>query len=247
MSKAPIIHLGEHLLNERFLISNIKRPFPQSRVTCEDVPGMRGTRVKERTMGTRSVTLTLSSTSPSRDHGRMLDDMSMLTTWLFESDELNLSISDEGGRVRKVVLDGDIDFDEYEETGSVTIKLLQPDPLCIIGKPQTTKVPSGGSAKFNIAHAFPIISISASSAVRDGTTELWGVRFDDGDYLHVELPTSNQSSVAIDCERRSVLVNGAVSMVTIGSDWPILAPGEHVVEMDKGSGAAELTWQERCI
>ena len=247
MSKAPNIYVGGHLLNERFLISGLKRTFPESRLTHDDIPGMRGTYVKERTMGTRSVTITLSSISPSRDHGRMLEDISALATWLFESDMLDLSISDEDGRLRKVVLDGGLDYNEYEERGSVTIKLLQPDPLCIVGSPQTVQVPSGGSAAFSILHSYPIVSISAESVVRDSTTELWGVRFDGGACLYVRLLTSGQSRVSIDCENRSVFVNGAVSMVTLGSDWPDLAPGEHVVEMDRGSGVAKLTWRERCI
>jgi hypothetical protein len=71
------------------------------------------------------------------------------------------------------------------------------------------------------------------------------VRFDDGDYLRVAIPTSSATPVEIDCESRVARVGGNVSMVTMDSDWPMLSPGRHVARNDVGTGSATLTWEER--
>lgn len=246
MSKAPIIILGGHVLNTRFRISNIKRTLPSSRVTVQTVPGGRGEVVADRTMGSRSVSFTLWAFSS--DHEKLVDDMANLTAWLFSDVEMELSFSDEGGRVRRVVLDGDLDFDEYEEKGCVPITLKQPDPYCDVGEPNQSVVPSAGSTTLVLKHGMPPrIKVEASAAVRNSTSLVWGIRFDEGDFLHVKLATAGEHSVFIDCEERTVLVDGSVSMVTLDSDWPRLDAGVHTIRMDQGTGDASVTWQERCL
>ena len=242
---APTIILGGHVLNSRFRISELKRTLPASRVEVQTVPGRRGDVVMDRTMGGRVVSFRLWAFS--RDHARLLRDATDLATWIFESDELALSISDEDGRVRVVVPDGELDFDEYEEHGSILVSLRQPDPYCDIGDERTAVVPSGGSTTMLVRHPYPSIRVVATSAVRNSTSNVWGIRFDDGDFLHVPLPTSTAQSVEIDCARRMVKVAGSTSMVTLDSDWPSLVSGTHAVAMDQGTGAATIIWQERCL
>lgn len=245
MSDAPTIILGGHILNSRFRISELKRPFPASRLTVQTVPGGHGEVVTEQTMGPRSVSFKLWAFS--RDHERLMADMADLATWLLTSGEMELSISDEGGRVRRVVLDGELDFDEYEERGCVPIKLKQSDPYCNIGMPNTAQVTPSDATTVGVKHDLPDVSVSVAAAVRDSASLVWGIRFDEGDFLHVKLADDNAHSVSIDCAARVVLVDGAVSMVTLDSNWPELARGMHVARIDNGTGSASLTWQERCL
>jgi len=245
MSDAPTIILGGHILNSRFRISELKRPFPASRLTVQTVPGGRGEVVTEQTMGPRKVSFKLWAFS--RDHEKLMADMADLATWLLTSGEMELSISDEGGRVRRVVLDGELDFEEYEERGCIPITLKQPDPYCNIGMPNTTQVAPGDATTIVVKHDLPDVSVSVAAAVRDSTSLVWGIRFDEGDFLHVKLADDNAHSVSIDCAARVVLVDGDVSMVTLDSNWPELARGVHTARIDNGTGSASLTWQERCL
>lgn len=246
MSNAPLITINGHVLNSRFRISEFKRPFPQARVVTETVPGMDGEIVVEQTIGPRYVSFRLWAFS--MDHARLYEDMADIATLLLESKELVLSISDEGGRIRNVVLDGELDFDEYEERGSMPITLKQPDPYCDLHESYTALVPSGSLVDIVTYGHVTAFTITADEAYSDVSSNVWGLRFDEGDFLHVELPNSESShSIEIDCDERIVLVDGVASMATLDSDWPDLQVGVHTVRMDQGTGDASITWRKRCL
>ena len=246
MSSVPTITLAGHVLNDLFAITDVSRPLPPARVQTVDVPGRDGTLVTGRTLGPRRVELRLWRDVGTSRAG-MLDAMRDLAAWLQSDATVPLTFSDEAGRIRRVTLDGDLPLDEYERAGCVTLSLLQPDPICDLGSPRSATVPSAGSVSFLVGGTAPCgISVHASSAIRDSSTKLWGLRFDDRYYLRVALGTGAKS-VDIDCATRAVAVAGATSMITLESDWPELSPGRHTVRMDLGSGAATLRWQERSL
>ena len=241
----PTITLGGQSLNERFTITSLRRPFPEARNELVDVSGRAGSVLASRTLGTRTVSFRLWATS--HDHETLMATYSWLATLLHSARVLTLTISDEGGRVRRVVPEGLLDYDEYVELGSMELTLLQLDPFCTL-PPYSVSVPSGGSVSFTLEHANPDITITATQATRDASTQLWGLRFDGGDYARVKLATSSGTPVTIDCSSaRHVTVAGEVAMLTPDSDWPRLAAGAHTVAMDKGTGAATLTITERLL
>lgn len=129
--------------------------------------------------------------------------------------------------------------------GEITMTFVVPDHSRT-GDTSTVAIPSAGSATFTVSGtASPSLVISATAAVRDPESLVWGVRFDEGAFLHVKLPTSSETAATIDCSRRVVTVGGVTSMVTLDSDWPALSKGSHSVRMDKGTGAASMTLTER--
>ena len=121
------------------------------------------------------------------------------------------------------------------------------DPVAY-GIEHSVTVPSGGSVTFEVGGMQPVgVRLAASSAVRNGSSGLWGVRFDEGAFLHVSLSSSTARAVTIDGVSRAVLIANAVDMVTLDSTWPKLSPGSHVARMDQGTGAATLSWIERYL
>ena len=117
-----------------------------------------------------------------------------------------------------------------------------------IGVERSVTVPSGSSVTFLVGGSIPpTVSIEASAGVRDASTNVWGIRFDEGDFIHVALPTSSATALSIECGERNVIVAGETAMVTLDSNWPILNPGRHVARMDLGTGVATLKWRERSI
>ena len=105
------------------------------------------------------------------------------------------------------------------------------------------------SVEFEVGGMLPAVDISvvAESAVRNNSSGVWGVRFDEGDFMHVALPSSSSRKVEIDADNRTVKVANATDMITLDSSWPKLEPGTHVARMDQGTGAATLSWIERYL
>ena len=115
------------------------------------------------------------------------------------------------------------------------------------GDTRTVSVTAGTTATLSVSHGGPDVTVTASSARRDSTTHQWGVVIDGSCYVCVELPTSSSTAVRIECAGRKVTVAGATSMLTLSSDWPELAAGDHTVQLCQGTGAATITITERCL
>ena len=129
-----------------------------------------------------------------------------------------------------------------------SVEFVCHDPVAY-GDVHSVTVPSGGSVEFEVGGMFPAVGIGvvAASAVRNSSSGVWGVRFDEGDFMHVALPSISSRRVEIDADDRTVKVANATDMITLDSSWPKLEPGTHVARMDQGTGAATLTWIERYL
>lgn len=241
----PAIMLDGYVINDYFNIGGISRPWPQVTADTVDVSGRAGVALRGTSVGARSVSFRIGAADD--DHQRLMGRFQWLIELLLSSDTHTLSFSDEGGMLRTVALDGAPSYEEYENGALTELSFIMPDPYRVDSRETRVTVPSGGSVTFRCSHDNPSIVVSAASAVRDATSEQWGIRFDGGDFVRVELPTGDATAVAIDCLSRHVTVGGSTSMITLYSDWPHLSAGAHTAEMDVGTGAATLVIRERCL
>lgn len=245
LTDAPTITIDGVVLNDTFNISEIKRPFPSVAVYSTEVDGRDGSVLRGHALETRQVSFTLWAFNA--DHQSLAESFQALLELLNEADEHTLTFSDEGGLVRIGTLTGDLNFDEYTERASVALTFTQFDPYREYPEETAVTIPSGGSATFTIAHPRPHIMVLSTAAQRDATTQMWSLTFDESDYMRVRLPSALTTQVSIDALTRRVLVGNATSMLTLESDWPILAAGTHTVRMDQGMGGATLIIRERCL
>lgn len=229
----------------RYCLVQVERPVgPRSRIQSEQIPGRDGNVVVSVERELDSVTahcLLKARYAPSWQEVR-----SELAATLSPAREDRLYLPDEGGLWRLAVpsFDSNVTLPTQEGLYQFDVSFALSEAIAH-GRTNAVTVPSGGSIEFRVGGTAPCaISISAL-ATRELSTRLWGVRFDDGDYLRVEIPTSSATPVEIDCESRVVRVGGNVSMVTMDSDWPMLTPGRHVARNDVGTGSATLAWEER--
>lgn len=137
-----------------------------------------------------------------------------------------------------------LEYNSYSAIAELTF--VCPDPVAY-GDERTVTVPSGGSVTFEVGGTYPAKPTIAADAVRDGTSGVWGVRLDDGDYIHVATGSSSAREVEVDSGRRTCTIEGDPSMITTDSDWLVLDPGMHTLAMDKGTGAATVTFVERWL
>lgn len=231
----------------RYAFVQVERPVgPSLRIETEQVPGRNGEIPVS--MGLETLTVTAHCTLRRRYYYEWERVRMELAVAFAKMGERVLTLPDEPGLYRMATA---------SLTANVTTPLEPPitfdvefvchDPVAY-GVEHSVTIPSGGSVQFAVDGTLPVgVRIVAESAVRDSSTGLWGVRFDEGSFLHVALASNTARKIEIDTPSRTVKVANATDMVTLDSTWPTLEPGTHVARMDQGTGAATLIWIERYL
>lgn len=224
---------------------------PPARPTTIDVPGRDGSVLRELTYESRDITLECRVLAPKwSDFDRVIDEISSA---LMDGQEHRLCVRTHPGEYYMAYLSSVTQDERIGGTGIGYLELafVASDPWRY-GHEGKVSVPSGGSATFLVGGSAPAkVSVRTSYAVRDSNSTVWGVRFDEGDFMHVATGSSSYRRVVIDGANRSVSVAGVTSMLTFDSDWVKLAPGRHTVRMDEGTlysnGGCTVKWQERGV
>lgn len=155
-----------------------------------------------------------------------------------------LSISDDDGLYYMAIPDGDHEVIETLNAVGVRASFTARDPF-LYGAEQTVTVPSGGSVTFAVNCTCPTFPVITAEAERDASSLVWGLRLDDGDFLHVKTGRDAPTPIVADCAERTLSVNGSAALPTLQSDWLKLGKGIHTLEMEHGSGAATVKFTER--
>lgn len=220
---------------------------PATRAETMDIPGRDGTLLREITYEPRTITLECRLFEKRWDDFEKLRDF--LVSNLLTYDEMELVVRTHPHEHYMAYLNSMTEGDRIGGTGIgyLELEFIASDPWRY-GDVRSATIPSGGSTEVLVYGNLPAVaSVSASAAVRSNGSTVWGVRFDEGDFVHIATGSSSARAVEIDGETRSAKVAGATSMITLDSNWPVLKPGKHTVRMDEGTGAATLTWQERSL
>lgn len=220
---------------------------PSARPETVDVPGLDGHAVRAVGYEPRSITLECRVFGERwRDFDRVIDE---IAAHAMNHGTVELSVRTHPGETYDAYLTSITQGDRVGGTGIGYMELAftAPDPYRR-GRKQVVTVPSGGSVQFNVGGTAPAqVNIRSAVAVRSSGSTVWGIRFDEGEFVHIPTGSSSSRVVAVDCEKRTATVGSATAMLTLDSDWPELAPGRHVARMDEGTGMATLTWVERSI
>lgn len=232
-----------HRLNDLFFVGDVDVGLPEFAPDVDERHG-RGSVVRSTRMG--SLELSVRLVAKPVQGARPRESVSKLLSWLDVDGPRPLTLSSDGGLVRMCVPRG-APTPEGEYYDDLTVTFLQPDPL-LFGEERSVTVPSGGSASFVVGGDAPTWpKVAGQSVTRDSSTQLWGIRLDEGDFMRVKLPTSSAQSVLIDCDEDAggVRVAGVTSMLTLDSDWWELSPGTHAVRNELGGGSCVVSWRER--
>lgn len=237
---------GSIELTERFEVKGIEMPaIAPSTVDVRSVPGMDGGVLVSNDLDPLEIKVTCRLTTDTIDPREVQQAWADAVARIRRAGAQALYLTPD--RFRMAVLAGEtpLEYANYSATGELTF--LCADPVAY-GREREITVPSGGSVTFHVDGTYPTApTIAAASAVRDGTALVWGIRLDAGDYVHVATGSASAMSVAVDCAARTCKVNAEPAMATLDSDWLELAPGQHTLAMDKGTGAATVTFRERWL
>jgi len=232
----------------RYALVKLERPVgPSLRIETEQVPGRNG----EIPVSVELETLHIvAHCTLRRRYYYEWDRVRMeLATSFAKLGEHVLTLPDEPGMYRMATASlTDNVQTPLEPPVEFSVEFVCHNPVAY-GVEHTVTIPSGGSVEFEVGGMLPAVDIGvvAASAVRNSSSGVWGVRFDEGDFMHVALPSSSSRKVEIDADNRTVKVANATDMITLDSSWPKLEPGSHIARMDQGTGAATLIWIERYL
>ena len=220
---------------------------PPARAETMDVPGRDGTQLLGITYEPRTIMLECRTFEKTWDGFEKLRDK--LVTHMMTHEELKISVRTHPGEYYMAYLNSMTEGDRIGGTGIgyLELEFIASDPLRY-GKVREATIPSGDSTTILVYGNQPApMSITADAAIRSNGSTVWGVRFDEGDFAHIATGSSSARAVEINAIGRYAKVAGAISMITLDSNWPVLKPGKHTVRMDEGTGAATITWQERSL
>lgn len=228
-----------HDLDEFFAVDyQMERRLPTWEPSLVDVPARSGaifggTRATPVTIGMRLVVL-------ERFRDRRQELLRMLAGWLAVDEPKKLVLGDEGGRYRLAVPTEEAPITPYLNGDVVEVYFTCPDPL-LHGETRTATVPSGGTATIRVGGTAPTAPRVTASAT--GGASGWTLTMPNGG-IHAEIPNGTTRAVVADCAARTLTVGGSVAMLAPAYDWPTLAPGENVLTMTAGTGAATIEWEE---
>lgn len=226
------------------VVERVHDVLPEVRAETTDVPGRHGSVLSGTTLAPREIMLECRAFRDSWQDFEVLKDE--LSAVLHQGGPFALYLRNHPDEyyIARFVSMSEGDRIGGTGIGYLELNFMADDPLRY--GPMKSLAVTTSSVTFYVEGSTPAaISIASDTAVRSPASEVWGVRFDDQDFVHIGIPVSTASSVSIDCESRTASVNNATAMVTLDSDWPILKPGVHTARIDQGSGSATVTWQER--
>lgn len=220
---------------------------PAARPETTDVPGMDGTALRAIGYESRSISLECRVFRDRwHEFDRLVDE---LAASLLNGELIDVTLRTHPGETYRAYVESIESGDRIggRGIGYLDIHLNAPDPYRY-GKVRSVTVPSGGSVTFLVGGTRPTpVSLEASAAVRSSGSTVWGVRFDENEFMHLATGSASARVVKIDSSTRAVTVGNGTAMLTLDSDWAVLSPGRHTARMDEGTGAATLTWRERTI
>lgn len=232
-----------NVLSDKYRVL-VRRELPFQTARDESAPGRDGTHVRGAEYTPQAVTLVF-VLGPC-GNVEMMRRIRGLMADLDVREPKRLELGEDGGLWCMAMPSGKREWKRHVSTCSVEVPFIVED-AALYGRSMSVTVPSGGSVEFNVNGTYQTAPAITANAVRDASSNVWGLRLDDGDFVHVETGTASAALTKIDCGERTVNVAGAVKVPTLDSDWLELAPGHHRLAMDNGTGAATVTWIERWL
>jgi predicted phage tail component-like protein len=172
--------------------------------------------------------------------------LSTLGMWLDVDGPRKLVLPDTPERYYMAVPEGGIDLRRAiaAEYGQLVFTIVEP---AAYGAEKSVTVPSGGSVSFVVGGTYPTRPTVTASAVRNSSSQVWGLRLDEGDFVHIATGSASARAIVLDNAARTLSVAGSAAIPTLDSDWLEFAPGPHTLRMDNGTGAATVKWIERWL
>ena len=236
-----------HRFDDLFTYGNPEITILSSEVSYANSGNRNGSVVLGHTWGNSVVSFAIVVEGPANERRNKL---STLGYWLNVDEPKKLYLPDTPDRYYMAIPSGELELTRYvdSETAGVTFTLV--DPVAY-GETRSVTIPGSSSSSVTVYvngtyKASPVISDSGAIG---GSSNIWGLRLDNADFVHMQFTGNWAHEIEIDNENRSVSIDNDTGVLTLDSDWFELEPGVHTIERDIGSsnGVTTITWQERWL
>ena len=243
------VTIGGIDLSGDFVACDVKRPLPYVQSEFEHVPGSDGYVLKSADIVPSPIEFALVMTAKGERERRMA--LRRVAPLLTMREAVDVAFSSDDGLYYKAVPNGSMELSEFVKSGRMDV-VMQPLDAAMYGKQMTFSIYSSTATSFFVSCSHPVSPIITATTVRgDNSSGLFGIRLDDGDFMHVEVSKNADHDIVFDCANRTVTVDGYTSMITLDSDWLEFAPGEHSITRDVGSfgagGRISASYDERWL
>lgn len=227
-------------LTDGFICSNLVRRLLPRNVSTIEVPGMDGASFSNVTDSVIAIEMDMTALGTPAQRSAKLRT---LTGLLDVREPKRLSFSDDGGMYYMAVPSGG-ELTRFIGAETVTVSFTCPSPAMYAAASTSVEL-ADGTATFTVDgnyRTMPTIEVASATAGGDGYLTL---ELDGEDSISFALESSG--SLSADCATRVAALDGDAILPTLGSDWLVLEPGEHTVEMTSGSGTCTLAYVERWL
>lgn len=240
-----MISYDGHDFETLFIVGDPEIMILDSRTEYADSSSRNGIALIGRRWGETQVSFTLTAIGDANTRRLAF---SALGSWLDVDEPKKLVLPDTPTWYYMAIPDGALELVRAFDGETTQITFTLTDPIAYSSTETTVSLPSGSSVTFTVggtAAAKP--RLQASSAKRDTTSLVWGVKLDDGDFVHVATGSNSARNTIVDCDTRTVTVSGNPAIMTLDSDWLEFSPGSHTLVMDNGTGACTVKYRERWL
>ena len=240
---SEMVYYNGYCISDFYQVAGVERPMASKTNVVEEMEGRDGIRIVGSSVSQNTAKVYLVVGGGSADRREAVRN---LCSMIYSKEPAQLAFSSDNGLYYMATLDGEVPFTEHVRSGLWELSFVTEDPF-LIGFERRVTVPSGGTATVFVHGTYPA-PIRVSGTVQGaGANTLWGLRLDEGDYTRLRTGSTSDRAVVIDSDRRYASVAGALVLPTLDSDWLELAPGQHTIRNDVGTGASVVTWQERWL
>lgn len=236
------VTFGTTDLTATYLVTNVQRPLGVRTIGLVDIPGRDGQALGNVTYDT--VEISMDVIIMGGTHEERSDSMRNLAAILSSREPVKLAFSDDGSKYYMAVPNGG-EIQRYIDADYISaVTFTCPDPA-MFGEIKSETMDSD-SITIEVEGNYPTKPTITCAKATNGDGNVWGVRLDNQDFVHMALSTSDVKA-SIDCENRVAMEGSRHSLITLDSDWLVLDPGEHTITLDQGTGYPTITWQERWV
>lgn len=243
MSRTKVTFDGFNL-TDLYDVSDLRTSLLPRTIGSVAVPGRDGALHTGTRLATRTVTLTL--TVRRRGIEERQEAARMLASVLAVDEPAPLSVGIDAGLFYMAMPESSGDIARFLNASRVEVTFTCLDPT-LHGTREAWALASGGSAKVVVGGTYPTMPLVEVAGARNGSSGVWRLTLDGGDYLVATIPAGVTSApIVADCEARTLRVNGSVALLQPAADWLVLEPGEHTLAMT-GTGTGTISFEERWL
>jgi predicted phage tail component-like protein len=234
--------------SKKFIIADVKRPFPEFRASSTQIDGADGEWLDAMTVGARECSFALVAKANTAQELQYL--ARELARVLLMREPENLTFSDEldpndkkTQLVRKAVPDGVFDFEEFIKAGRWTCHFKMPDPY-LYRKEKTSKlIKASKQLTFEVGGNAPAANVVATATPPNGKTSYQLVTSDA--HLVYKANFTGAQTVKFDFDRQTAKVTGNIGDgLTTGSSFFVL---DGTMTIKSVNADTTITYYERWL